>query len=285
MIRGLARNGTRTHADNISTMEEPKIIYENENFVAVCKPAGMLTHPARINADNTQTDADFTLTNAEISQRKSALRPRESATLTRWLLKKYPEMKNVGDEPEIRPGIVHRLDRETSGILLAARNQKYFEYLKSLFKTRRIEKTYIAVVLGAPKERTGVIDKTIRRKKDSVKRTTFLGKTSKEAVTRYTVKRTFETADGVFSFLEVIPETGRTHQIRVHLASIGHPVVGDILYGPKPKTKNQIPNTRLMLHARSLEFSAEDGKRIKIECEPPREFADFSQSADHVCPR
>ncbi|MBI4086000.1 MAG: RNA pseudouridine synthase [Candidatus Liptonbacteria bacterium] len=264
---------TRIRADKAVIMEEPKIIYEDENFAAVYKPAGMLTHPARTNADRTQTDADN-------FQRSSAPSPRESAILTDWLLKKYPEMKNVGDEPEIRPGIVHRLDRETSGILLAAKNQNSFEYLKSLFKKRQIKKTYIALVHGEFKEKTGVIDKEIRRKKNSVKRTTFSGKTAKQAITRYAVKKTLKDTDGeIFSLLEVFPETGRTHQIRVHLASIGHPVVGDMLYGSKnqPAFTNASAGRpafakRLMLHAGSLEFSTEEGRRFKLEVEPPDDF-------------
>ncbi len=248
-------------------LEEPRIIYENENFVAVDKPAGMLTHSTQINADIGADKRGYKISeNLRTNQR-------ESAVLTDWLLEKYPEMKNVGDEPEIRPGIVHRLDRETSGILLAAKNQNSFEYLKSLFKTRQIKKTYFALVFGAFKEKIGIIDKEIRRKLGTVKRTVFSGKGTKQAITRYTVKKTLTSANGeTLSLLEVAPETGRTHQIRVHLASVGHPIVGDQIYG----SKNQPAWVRrLMLHAYSLEFSTAEGRRLKLEVEPPQEFANL----------
>lgn len=247
---------TQTHADKARIVEEPRIIYEDENFVAVDKPAGMLTHPYKVSGQWSAVSGEEVLTN--------------------WLLEKYPEMKNVGDpstgsgQVNLRPGIVHRLDRETSGILLAARNQNYFEYLKSLFKTRQIKKTYVALVSGAFKEKIGVIDTAIRIKSGTVKRTVFSGKMAKQATTRYIVKKTLTTGGGeIFSLLEVVPETGRTHQIRVHLASIGHPIVGDRLYGPKNQPAWA---ERLMLHARSLEFSTAEGRRIKIEAEPPPEF-------------
>ena len=232
---------------------EPKIIYEDENFVAVYKPVGMLTHSYKVSGQLPVVSSEKILTD--------------------WLVKKYPEMKNVGDEPEIRPGIVHRLDRETSGILLAAKNQNCFEYLKSLFKTRQIKKTYFALVSGAFNEKGGVIDKEIRRKLGTVKRTVFSGKGAKQAITRYAVKKTLRTPDGdTFSLLEVVPETGRTHQIRVHLASVGHPVVGDRIYG----SKNQpVWAKRLMLHAYSLEFSTAEGRRLKLEVELPDDFAKY----------
>ena len=109
--------------------EQIKVIYEDPSFLAVYKPAGLLVHPIKLRIKNAE------------------LRIQEK-TLVDWLIKKYPEIKKVGDEPEIRPGIVHRLDRDTSGIILIARNQKYFEYLKNLFQARKIKKKYLALVLG-----------------------------------------------------------------------------------------------------------------------------------------
>ncbi len=244
-------------------IEEPRIIYEDKNFVAAAKPAGLLTHPLK--------DKNYKL-------------KAEEYTLTDWLVRKYPEMKTVGDAPEtcptshgrspggrVRPGIVHRLDKDTSGILLAARNQKYFKYLKSLFKNRQIKKTYLAVVFGRLRDKEGTIAKAVKIKKGTVKRTVFRGKMAKEALTHYRVKKVFKIGGEEFSFLEIVPETGRTHQIRVHLASIGHPIVGDRIYGFKKTaaTRYPLPDTRLMLHAYSLEFSTEEGKRIKLEAEPP----------------
>ena len=259
-------------------MAEPKVIYEDKNFIAVNKPAGLLVHPARINAD---VHADKRRYNIRENLRTNQ---RESATLVDWLLKRYPEIKNVGDDPANRPGIVHRLDKDTSGIMLIPRNQKYFEYLKSLFAERKIWKTYLAVVYGRFSEKRGLINKPIGIKNGTTKRSVFSEKMAKEAVTEYRVLKNFRTArtgpkpsaqnsqPEDFSLLEVKPKTGRTHQIRVHLASIGHPVVGDKLYGRKIHPAG---TSRLMLHALSLEFSAAAGKRIKLETPPPPEFADF----------
>ena len=271
-------------------MLEPQVIYEDENFLAVDKPSGMLVHAVRTNAEQTQN-------NAENFPRKSALSLRESAvpsgTLVDWLLEKYPEIKNVGDDPKTRPGIVHRLDRETSGVMLVAKNQEYFEYLKSLFQKRLIKKTYLAVVFGELAPQSGTIKKPIGLKSGTTKRSIYSGKMAKEAITEYRVKKYYELKEGgkittiipqlwynrssenkkgvgrVFSLTEVRPLTGRTHQIRVHLASIGHPVVGDHFYGPKRQPDWA---TRLMLHSLSVEFAAAEGKVLKIEAEPPKEF-------------
>ena len=262
-------------------MDEPRIVYEDKNFVGIFKPEGMLVHKARTNADRTQTDAENSR--------------HDPATLVDWLLKKYPEIKNVGDEPETRPGIVHRLDKGTSGIMLVPRNQEYFEYFKSLFKTRQLKKNYLAIVFGEPKEKHGIIDKPIGIKSGSVKRSVHSEKMLKSAVTEYKVTKTFVSGGTTFSLLEVFPKTGRTHQIRVHLASIGHPIVGDFLYGGKKQAtfakasadakaladksedKSFFANSaplanRLMLHAYSLEFPLQNGKRMKLEVEPDESF-------------
>ena len=221
---------------------EPEVIYEDENFLAVNKPAGLLVHEARIVKHETREQ-----------------------TLVGWLLKNYPEVRKVGDDPSTRPGIVHRLDRETSGVMIVARNQKYFTYLKSLFQKHEIKKVYLALVYGRMKDRGGIINKPISIKSGTVKRTAFLGKMTKEAVTDYRVEKLFEN----FSLLRVMPKTGRTHQIRVHLASVGHPVVNDHLYA---WSKPRIGGGRLMLHALSLEFVEARGKRLKIEAEPGSDF-------------
>ncbi len=272
--------------------EEPNIIYEDANFLAVDKPAGMLTHKTRINTDSTRTNPEAEQAcygaHAEIGQRKSVLSQFESVTLVDWLLEKYPEISSVGEhspdypwaasesktqQANLRPGIVHRLDRETSGILLVARTQKYFEYLQSLFRTRQIKKTYLALVFGSPKEKRGRIDKPIGITTGSIKRSVHSKKMFKPAVTAYTVKKTFSAPDGeTFSLLEVIPETGRTHQIRVHCAAIGHPVVGDRLYG---RQNQPAWASRLMLHAYSLEFSNAEGQRLKLEVEPQQALESF----------
>ena len=194
---------------------EPQVIYEDKNFLALDKPAGLLVHPTA-----------------------SSREP----TLVNWLLKRYPEMKKVGDSG--RPGIVHRLDRDTSGIILAAKNQKYFEYLKNLFQNpclpagrRAIKKTYRALVYGKMTPKKGIIEKDIKVRYGTIKRTVFKGRGEKSAVTEYKLLKQFTN----FSWLEATPLTGRTHQIRVHLASTGHPVVGDKLYGPKKSKEAGLP--------------------------------------------
>lgn len=199
-------------------------------------------------------------------------------TLVDWLLENYPEVKKIGDDPAVRPGIVHRLDKETSGVMLVPRDQHYFKYLKSLFQKHEIKKTYLAVVFGKPKKESGVIDAPIGIKTGTLKRTIHSEKMAKSAVTEYRVLKTFtekdmkesgESGEWEFSLLEVKPQTGRTHQIRVHLASIGHSIVGDRLYGPKKQPEFA---TRLMLHARSIEFKDEDGSQLVFEAEIPKAF-------------
>lgn len=232
-------------------MDKPKIIYEDKNFLGVYKPAGMVVHPYRASGGSMMPEK----------------------TLVSWLEERYPEIKGVGDDPEVRPGIVHRLDRETSGVMVVARNQRYFEYLKSLFKTGQVKKTYLAVVFGEPNPpaggKKGTIDKPIGIRNGSIKRSIHSEKMKKNAITEYEIKKTFVAEEIPFSLLEVHPLTGRTHQIRVHLASIGHPVVGDKLYGGKNQPQWA---KRLMLHACSLEFPLADGGRLKLEAEPEDSF-------------
>jgi len=227
-------------------MLEPKIIYEDKNFLALDKPAGLLVHKTKISKELTLVD---------------------------WLLENYLGIKNVGDEPKTRPGIVHRLDRDTSGVILIAKNQKYFEYLKNLFQNRQIKKTYLALVYGEIKPKIGIIEKPISLKPGSVKRTIWKGKMEKEAITEYKLVKFLKG----FSLVRVYPKTGRTHQIRIHLASIGHPIVGDNLYGPKI---NPLGLNRLFLHAESLEFPVSEGRKIKIEAELPEELKEILDILD-----
>ncbi|MDP3015328.1 MAG: RluA family pseudouridine synthase [bacterium] len=245
-----------------------RVIYKDKNFLAVYKPAGILVHSINLKPKTQNLKPDFTLVD--------------------WLSEKYPEVKNVGDEPQTRPGIVHRLDKDTSGVLLVARNQKYFEYLKNLFSPygrspegrqgSQIKKTYLALVWGKLEPKTGVIKKPISIKSGAIKRTVWKGRLEKEAITEYRVIKYIEIPrlsalsprqSATFSLLKVMPKTGRTHQIRVHLASIGYPIVGDSLYGPK---ENSFGLKRQFLHAESLEFNISPGRRIKIAAELPEEL-------------
>ena len=218
---------------------EPKVVYQDKDFLVLNKPAGLIVHG-------------------------------DSPSVVEWLLKNFPEVKSVGDEPEERPGIVHRLDRDTSGILIVARNQKAFEYLKNLFQNHQVKKTYLALVCGWLKEKEGIIDKPIGILSGSVRRTVHIKTASmiKEAKTKYRVKKELEINNEKFSLLEVEPLTGRTHQIRVHLNAIGHPIVGDKMYG----RKNPLNLSRQFLHADSIEFNLPNGSQLKVGADLPEEL-------------
>lgn len=246
--------------DIIGIMTEPQVIYEDRNFLVLNKPAGFLTHSA---ANNKSQIANG------------------GKTLTDWLLENYPEVGKVGDNPAERPGIVHRLDKDTSGVVLIARNQRAFEYFKNLFQNHKIQKTYLALVIGKVKNKSGIIDQPLGIKSGTTKRSVYSSKMAKEAVTEYKVVKYLKIKDGDFTLLEVMPKTGRTHQIRVHLAYIGYPVAGDELYGGK-KAKLEGLN-RQFLHAQSIEFTAPanlsgQGARLKFEAEPPDDLWNFLQS-------
>ena len=234
------------------------VIFEHKNFLILNKPAGVLVHGI-LNKDD---------------KSKFGLEP----TVVDAILASYPEIREVGDNPTERPGIVHRLDKDTSGVLVVARNQKFYEYLKFLFQTHEVKKTYLALVWGKLSG-SGIIDRPIGLKSGSVKRSVHNKNTKmiKEAVTEYQSLKIFQydaphsiaREAPHFTLVRVIPKTGRTHQIRVHLASIGHPVVGDKLYG-----KKNVPFKieRQFLHAESIEFSLEDGQRIKVAADLPEDL-------------
>lgn len=222
-------------------LSEVSVIEETSDFVVLNKPAGLLTH---------------------------RLAGTDEPALTDWLLERYPEMAAVGDSPQLRPGIVHRLDRDTSGVLVAARTQDFFLYLKDIFQKHQAEKIYWALACGDLWPAAGVIDKPISLKRGTIRRTVYDGTMTKPAVTEYKV---LERLPG-FSLVELRPKTGRTHQLRVHLAAIGHPIAGDRLYGGKKSlllgdlTGNL---ERQFLHAKSLEFSLSDGSRRRFEADLP----------------
>jgi 23S rRNA pseudouridine1911/1915/1917 synthase len=226
-----------------------KIIFQNKDLIVVDKPAGLAVHPGVGTKEKTLVD---------------------------FLLEKFPEIKDVGDAPEIRPGIVHRLDKETSGVMVVARNQKTFECIKDFFKNRQIEKKYLALVHGKLKEKEGQVEGEMgRSKKDFRKQALVRGKISvrreRYSLTFYKVKRELEK----YSLLEVSPKTGRMHQIRVHLHSIAHPIVGDKKY--TFKEYRNIPASRMFLHAISISFIGPDNKKYFFESHPPKEFENFQK--------
>jgi 23S rRNA pseudouridine1911/1915/1917 synthase len=218
-----------------------EVIYEDKNLLAVNKPAGVLVCGKR--------------------------REGEVQTLVEWLRVNRPEVNEVGDDQKHRPGIVHRLDKDTSGIVLVAKNQESFDYLKNLFQTHKIKKTYLALALGRVKEEGGMIDKPIGLKSGTIRRTVFVrnAKMVKPAQTEYKVKERLVLQIGEsgqeYTLLNVLPKTGRTHQIRVHLKSIGHPITGDVIYGSK---KDPLTVKRQFLHAESLELMSIKGKKISL---------------------
>ena len=232
-------------------MKEPEIIFENDDFIVLNKPAGLMVHAARVSE----------------RRREDTSRAAES-TLVDWLSARYPKIKNVGDDPFLRPGIVHRLDKATSGVMIVAKTQIAFERLKKLFQEHRMKKTYFAIVHGVPKNKQGTIDAPIGIKNGSLKRSIHSSKMAKSAVTEYAVvKKVAGEGNEACALLKIHPKTGRTHQIRVHLASIGNPIVGDTLYGRKIASA-----PRLMLHAAAIAFSDDNGNSFEFEAPLPPDF-------------
>ena len=209
----------------------------------------------------------------------------KEVTLADMLLKKYPKMKNVGEPARFvgsggeektiyRPGIVHRLDKDTSGALVVAKNQKSFEFLKKQFQDRVIAKKYLAVVYGNVKNDRGVIDRPIGRSKSDFRKwsaTRGARGEMREAVTEYKVLKRFSDKKGErFTLLEVSPKTGRTHQIRVHLKAINYSIVGDKLYGGSRPAA--LGFGRTALHAASVSFETSPGKKVSVEAPLPEDF-------------
>jgi 23S rRNA pseudouridine1911/1915/1917 synthase len=224
-----------------------EVVFENENVIFINKQAGIQVHPSHNKKEN---------------------------TLVNGLIARFPEIADVHDDSdgaEFRPGIVHRLDKETSGIMVIARNKKAFKGLKNLFKERKIEKKYLAIVEGILNDKSGVIDKPIARSSSYSKQVIARKNTKtivREALTHFEVIA--EKND--FSLVQASPKTGRMHQIRLHLASIGHPVVGDLVYGNK--AEDELGIKRHLLHAKSISFVLL-GQKYSVSAPIPADFEEF----------
>lgn len=242
-------------------------LYEDHYLIAVNKPAGLTVH----------------------SDGRSS-----GETLADWVLEEYPDLKNVG-EPLVlssgktifRPGIVHRLDKDTSGVLVIAKTEEAFLFLKKQFQSREVKKTYRAIVYGAMKQDTGIIEKPIgKSRSDFRKWSAEYGARGvmRDATTEYKVIARGALPDSKpntpVTYLEVRPKTGRTHQIRVHLKAIGYPVLCDSLYAKGRPCPPELG--RLALHSRSLELALPSGKHLRIEAPLPDDFIRILSSSFHL---
>jgi len=232
--------------NRIDILPKINIIYEDKDFLVIEKPAGLLVHQTKY---------------------------QKSKTLVDWLLKYYPEIKKVGAEN--RPGIVHRLDKDVSGLMVVARNLESLKHFIDQFKKSKVKKEYLALVYGSPLETSGLINLPIARtRKGKIVTVTHHKKIKleKAALTKYEIKKKFER----FTLLKLEPLTGRTHQIRVHIKSIGCPIIGDEKYGFKNKKhKLHIELDRIFLHASYLGFYNLKREWKEFNSELPQELKYF----------
>ena len=237
---------------------EISIIYEDEQVLVINKPAGLVVH-----------------------QDGKTKEP----TLVDWILEHRPQMKGVGEPLQLssgalidRPGIVHRIDRETSGVLIVAKTQESFLHVKQQFQGRDVQKEYRAFVYGEMKQDEGIIDRPIGRSSSDFRLWSAqrgARGTLREAITEYKVLNRLpaqagQASSGGFSYLAVFPKTGRTHQIRAHFKAINYPIVCDALYAPKRECA--LGFSRLALHAFAIELTLPSGEKRRFEAELPADF-------------
>ena len=223
---------------------EIDIILQGDGFIVIDKRAGILTHPANHQKGGTVLD---------------------------WLLEHDPDISEIGDPA--RPGIVHRLDRDTSGVMILATTLKMYDHLREQFHDRKVSKTYVALVHDQLPHLEGTINKPIGRSEKGIRMAARVEKVSekdREAITNYKVMQTFQK----YSLVEAKPLTGRTHQIRVHLMSLGNPVVGDQLYKVHGQ-KKVIDLGRIFLHATQIKFTDLSGHEVVVDSPLPKELENF----------
>ena len=236
-------------------MNDIKIIAETSEYLMVDKPAGVMVHADIHNPENRET-------------------------LCMHLLEKYPELEEVGESMVSndgvvirRPGIIHRLDKDTSGIMIVTRTKEMHKNLKTQFKNKRIQKRYHAIVYGHFKVERGIIDRPIGRSRADFRRWTAEGGARgvmRDAQTQYRVVKQGYIGDEKVSLVEVFPKTGRTHQIRVHMRATGHAIVCDSLYAEGRACLEG--SERMMLHAKAIRFYNETGETVQYETEYPEDF-------------
>ena len=236
----IAKGFAKLSCEVKKVIPKPEVITETDDYLILNKPAHLIIHPA-----------------------PSIKEP----TLVDWLKNNYPDIKDVGED-EIRPGIVQRLDKEVSGVMVIAKTQKMFEHLKNEFQERNVKKEYLALVYGVLETETGIIDFPLKRSK-LTGRMVALPKheTGKKSITKYVV----ETKYSRYTYLKVTIETGRTHQIRSHLKAFNHPVVGDKIYYNK-NLVNNLKLDRLFLHAHTLGFNDLNNEYKEYKIEIPKEL-------------
>ncbi len=222
------------------------IVYEDDDLAIVNKPAGMMVHAGAGATDDA----------------------RNRGTLVNALLHHFKKLSAVGGE--LRPGIVHRLDRATSGLMVVAKNDEAHRRLAKQFSGREVHKTYVALVHGWPKQERGTIQNAISRHSQRRTRMTTRGFGGREAVTHYVVRRKIDSPYGKFALVELKIETGRTHQIRVHMSSLGHPVVGDALYGAPGELRSQSNKRRTAGMPATLTLDRNFLHSAVLELEHPR---------------
>jgi len=247
-----------------------EVIYEDDDLAVINKPAGMMVHAGAGATDDA----------------------RNRGTLVNALLHHFSKLSGVGGE--MRPGIVHRLDKETSGLIVVAKNDEAHRRLQEQFSRREVKKKYIALVQGWLKKDSGTVSANISR--DRVRRTRMTTRQpgGRDAVSHYKVLRRIDSAYGKFTLVEVRIDTGRTHQIRVHMSSLGHPVVGDTLYGAarelrrvrghaKPGVKSALSLPRNFLHAAELQLAHPRIKApIALSSPLPGELSTFLDTLDQA---
>lgn len=212
------------------------IVYEDDDLMIINKPSGLVVHPGAGNYDNTLVNGLLNYTN------------------------------NLSSVDDVRPGIVHRLDKDTSGLMVVAKNNKCHELLSEMFKNHEVKRTYYALVCGVVPYNKGTVDVPLKKDETKFDRV-CASEDGKKAITHFTVLKRYND----YTLLSLNLETGRTHQIRVHMAYMGYPVYNDPVYNNRKATE-----FGQFLHSKEIDFIHPiSGERLHFECELPKEFKDF----------